>query len=186
MAPVVAPPKPEAANAGELPSSPSASSSPAPPAIIKPERPAPLPGKVKPESVAPVVAPPATRDVIESGKPEATGVRQPPKPSSSPAPPAAIKAERPTPPGKVKPEPTVDSGRAAEAAYQQEIEALLVVVFRPVNPEEQDDLEKFAGGKQRLLACLREFKQRKHRFGAGNLDLLRSAIANPGNLLQRY
>jgi hypothetical protein len=48
----------------------------------------------------------------------------------------------------------VSSRRAAEAAYQQEIEALLAVVFRPVNPEEQSDLETLAGGKQLLLACL--------------------------------
>jgi hypothetical protein len=76
MAPVVAPPatahviesgqKPEAADAGELPSSPSASSSPAPPAAIRVEPPAPLPGKVKSESVAPVVTQPVTRDVVES------------------------------------------------------------------------------------------------------------------------
>src|SRR5580700_1659398 len=178
----------EATNA-ELRRPPSTSSSPAPPAAIKVEPPAPLPGKIKPESVAPVVTPPATRDVIESGRrPEATGVTQPPKPaSSSPAPPAAIKAERPAPlPGKVKPEPVVDSGRTAEAGYQQEIEALLAVVFRPVNPEEQDGLEESAGGKQQLLACLRSFKQQAMSFGRENLNLFCSALVNPENLLQRY
>jgi hypothetical protein len=178
----------EATNA-ELRRPPSTSSSPAPPAAIKVERPAPLPGKIKPESVAPVVTTPVTRDVIESGRrPEAPAVRQPPKPpSSSPAPPAAIKAERPAPlPGKVKPEPVVDSGRTAEAGYQQEIEALLAVVFRLVNPEEQDGLEESAGGKQQLLACLRSFKQQAMSFGRENLNLFCSALVNPGNLLQRY
>jgi hypothetical protein len=77
--------------------------------------------------------------------------------------------------------------RAAEAADQQEIEALLAVVFRPIkNPEEQADLEKFAGGKQQLLECLRSFKQRGMSFGQENLNLFRSALANPGHLLQRY
>jgi hypothetical protein len=157
---------------------------------MKVECPSPLPGKVKSERVAPVVTPPATRGVIESGqKPEAASVTQPPKPqpaSSSPAPPAGIQAERPALPGKVKREPVASSRQAAAAAYQQEIQALLAMVFRPVNPEEQSDLETLAGGKQQLLAYLRSFQQRKHRFGPENLDLFRSAIATPGNLLQRY
>jgi hypothetical protein len=189
MEPGVAPPKPEAANAGELPRSHPASSFSAPPAASTAERPAPLPGNVKPERVAPVVTPPATTDVIESGrKPEAAGVTQPPQPpSSSPAPPAVIKAEPPAPPaGKVKPEPVVDSGRVTEAAYQPEIEALLAAIFRLVNSEEQADLEKSAGGKQQLLACLRAFKQRKLSFVRDNLDLFGSAIANLASLLQRY
>jgi hypothetical protein len=155
----------EAANAGELLRSPSASSSPAPPAAMKAERPAPLPGKVKPERMAPVVTPPATRGIIESGQnrkpPSVTQPHKPQPASSSPAPPAAIQAERPALlPGKVKRAPVVSSRRAAEAAYQPEIEALLAVVFRPVNPEEQSDLETLAGGKQLLLACLRSFRQR--------------------------
>src|SRR5580700_10904656 len=196
VAPVVTPPatrdviesgrRPEATGVTQPPK---LASSPAPPTTVKPERPAPLPGKIKPESVAPVVTTPVTRDVIESGRrPEAPAVRQPPKPpSSSPAPPAAIKAERPAPlPGKVKPEPVVDSGRTAEAGYQQEIEALLAVVFRPVNPEEQDGLEESAGGKQQLLACLRSFKQQAMSFGRENLNLFCSALVNPENLLQRY
>jgi hypothetical protein len=167
----MAPPKPEAANAGELPRSQPASSFSAPPAASTAERPGPLPGNVKPERMAPVVTPPATTDVIESGrKPEAAGVTQPPKPqmaSSSPAPPAAIKVEPPAPLlGNVKREPVVDSSRVAEAADQPEIEALLAAVFRPVNPEEQAGLEKSAGGKQRLLACLREFSKGKdYRVG---------------------
>jgi hypothetical protein len=182
----------EAINA-ELRRRPSTSSSPAPPPAIKVELPAPLPGK--PESVAPVVTPPVTRGVIESGRrPEAAGVKQPPKPqpaSSTPAPPAAIKVEpkpeRPAPPpGKGKRELVESARQAAEAADQQEIEALLAVVFRPVNPKEQDGLEKFAGGKQKLLECLRSFQQRGMSFGRENLDLFRSALANPGHLLKPY
>jgi hypothetical protein len=70
----------------------------------------------------------------------------------------------------------VDSGQVAEAAYQQEIEALLEVLFRLVNPEEQADPENFAGGKDRLLACLRLFKQGAQRFPQENLELFRSNI----------
>jgi hypothetical protein len=144
--------------------------------VIEVERPAPLP--VKPESVAPVVAPPVT---------EAAGFREPPKPASSSLLPATLKPECPAPlPGKIKREPVVDSGRAAEAAYQQEIEASLAVVFRQVSPAEQADLEMLAGGKLLLLERLRSFQQRALRFSPGNRDLLRSAIANPGNLLQQF